>query len=153
MSHPRTRLALEALEARENPVVETFNLVTPPALPDGWSTWTSDFTTSFTTASGRGVDGTIGLVSEAGRRTSAPAGARPRDTQAADTGAGVSVRVDSLVPMFVFTRGNNLDEGPRSYLAAVVTRGLKLQLLEVSGGFTRVLGTVNSPSSAYFSGG
>lgn len=154
MPHSRTRLTVEALEARENPAAlftETFDALTPPALPTGWTTWSSDGTTTFTSARGAGTNGTAGLASEAGSRTAALAW-HPQ-TVSADTGAAVSVRADSLVPVYVFARGANLDTGARSYLAAVVTRGMKVQLVEVNAGATRVLGTVASPTAAYFSNG
>ena len=153
MSHSRTRLSLEALEARENPATlfsESFDTLTPPALPAGWATWTSDGTTAFTTANAVGAGGTKGLVASAGSRTAALAW-HPQ-TVTGDTGAAVALRADSLVPMFVFARGNDLGTANRSYLAAVVTRGLSVQLLEVNGTSVRALGTVNSPSSAYLSG-
>ncbi|AMV23619.1 hypothetical protein VT84_04355 [Gemmata sp. SH-PL17] len=153
MSQPRTCLSLETLEVRENlsPLfTETFNTTAPPALPSGWSSWASDGTTTFTSATGQGADGSAGLVSSAGSRTSSMTWYP--STFDADTGAEVSLKVDSLVPMYVFARGTNLESGDRSYLAAVVTRGLKVQLLEVNGASTRVLGTVSSPTSSYFSG-
>ncbi|MBP3957872.1 hypothetical protein J8F10_21675 [Gemmata sp. G18] len=153
MSQPRTYLSFETLEARENPAplfTETFNALTPPALPTGWTSWASDGTTAFTSSTGQGADGSIGLVSSTGSRTSAMTWYP--DTLPADTGAEVSLKIDSLVPVYVFARGTNLDSSDRSYLAAVVTRGLKVQLLEVNGANTRVLGTVASPSSAYLSG-
>ena len=98
MPHSRTRLTLEALEARENPAAlftETFDALTPPALPLGWTTWSSDGTATFTSAPAVGANGTAGLVSEAGSRTAALAW-HPQ-TVSADTGAAVSMRVDSLV--------------------------------------------------------
>ncbi|HEY1186630.1 MAG TPA: hypothetical protein VGE74_03185, partial [Gemmata sp.] len=153
MSLPRTRLAFEPLEARENPsplFTETFDTQAPPTLPTGWATWASDGTPVFTGASGAGANGTPGVLSQAGSRTSALAW-YPQAVPA-DTGAAVSLRADSLVPAFVFARGADLDTSTPSYLAAVVTRGLKVQLVEVTGGSTRVLGTVSSPASAYFSG-
>lgn len=154
MSQPRPRLALEALEARENPATlftETFDTLAPPALPTGWASWSSDGTAAFTSIAAAGLNGTGGLKSEAGSRTAALAW-HPQ-TVSADTGAAVSVRANSLVPAYVFARGSGLDTAARSYLAAVVTRGLKVQLLEVKGGETRVLGTVSSPGAAYYSGG
>lgn len=153
MSLPRTRLSVESLEVRENPATlftETFDAVAAPALPTGWTTWSSDGTAVFASATGGGANGTAGVVSQAGSRTAALTW-HPQ-TVSADTGVSASLRADSLVPAFVFARGTNLDTADRSYLAAVVTRGLKVQLVEVSGGTTRVLGTVSSPNSAYFSG-
>lgn len=152
MSHPRTRLVLESLELRENPATlftETFDALTPPALPTGWTAWSSDGTAAFASAA-TGANGTKGLTTTAGSRTAALAW-HPQ-TVAADTGASVSVRADSLIPAFVFARGNNLDTADRSYLAAVVTRGLNVQLLEVNGAQVKVLGSASSPSSTYLSG-
>ncbi len=152
MSHARTRLSLEPLEARENPgplFTESFDKLSPPALPVGWAAWSSDGTSAFTTAPGTGAGGTNALVSGGNSRTSAltwyPL------ALSGDTGAAVSVRANSLVPTFVLARGNDLDKANRSYLAAVITRGLSVQLLEVTGGTARTLGTVKSPSSSYLS--
>jgi hypothetical protein len=152
MSHPRTRLSLEHLEVRENPATlfsETFDSLAPPALPAGWTAWSSDGTAAFASAA-QGANGTNGLVTAGGSRTAALAW-HPQ-TVPADTGAAVSVRADSLVPALVFTRGTNLDTADRSYLAAVVTRGVNVQLLEVTGATVKTLGSVSSPSSAYLSG-
>ncbi|MDY3552507.1 Ig-like domain-containing protein [Gemmata sp. JC717] len=149
----RTRLSFEPLETRENPAVlftETFDAVSAPALPAGWATWSSDGTAALTSAAGAGTGGTPGALSQGGSRTAALAW-HPQ-TVPADAGVSTSLRADSLVPAFVFARGSNLETSDRSYLAAVVTRGLKVQLVEVSGGTARVLGTVSSPGSSYLSG-
>ena len=153
MSHPRTRLTLEQLEVRENPgvlVTESFDTLTPPALPTGWTMWSSDGTAAFATAAKQGTGGTSALVSSASSRTSALA-VYPQ-TLPGDTGAAASIQASSLVPAFVFARGNDLGTAQQSYLAAVVTRGLTVKLLEVNGTQTRELGSVASPSSAYLSG-
>jgi hypothetical protein len=149
----RTRLALEPLEDRENPATlftESFDQVAAPALPAGWKTWSSDGTAAFATAAGVGVGGSEGLISSAGSRTAALAWYPQAGS--GDTGAAVSLRADSLVPVFVFARGTALDTSNRSYLAAVVTRGLQVQLVEVTGANTHVIGSVTSPAAAYLSG-
>jgi hypothetical protein len=155
MAAPRRSLSLEVLEARENPATlftETFNAAAFPALPAGWSTWSNDGTAPFSTAAGQGVGGTGALTSSAGSRTAGLAW-YPQAVSA-DTGAAVTLAATSLVPTYVFARGNNLDDpGARTYLAAVVTRGLHVQLIEVRGTFTRVLGDVLSPPTAYLSTG
>src|SRR5262245_18680812 len=105
--HLRTRLTLESLEVRENPATlstETFDTLTPPALPTGWTTWSSDGSTAFTSVAGRGVDGSVALVSEASSRTAARVWS-PQSVSA-DTGVAVTLSADSLVPMYVFARGN-----------------------------------------------
>ncbi len=155
MADPRTHLQFEVLETRENPstlFTETFDEVSPPALPGGWSTWSSDRTTVFSTSANSGVNSTNSLVTQAGSRTAGLAW-HP-EALAGDTGVAASVFANSLVPVFLFTRGNDLsDPSSRSYLAAVVTRGLQVQLLEVTGTTARVLGSVSSPNSAYYSNG
>src|SRR5882724_31849 len=123
----RARLTVESLEARENPSgafpLQTFDQTAPPALPAGWGTWSTDGTAVFQTAAGQGLGGSTGLVSSAGSRT---AGLTwyPQPVSG-DTGAGLAVNANSLVPSFVIARGKNLgDPSSRSYLAAVVSRGL-----------------------------
>lgn len=151
MSQPRTRLLFEALEARENPsplFAENFDTTTAPALPTGWTAWSSG-APAFATSAGTGLSGTTALRSEADSRTAALTW-HPQ-TVSGDTGAAASIYVNSLVPVFVFARGTNLDADNRSYLAAVVTRGLNVRLLEVTGTTTRVLGAVNGAASAYLS--
>ncbi len=150
----RTSLTLETLETRENPsglITESFDKVVFPALPSGWSTWSNDSSTVFTTAASQGVGGSGALLSNAGSRTAALAWSP--QTVSADTGVAVTLSPNSLVPTYVFARGNDLDQGSRSYLAAVVTRGVHVQLIEVKGTFTRVLGSVTSPPSDYLSNG
>jgi hypothetical protein len=151
---PRARLSVESLEPRENPAggpVETFDQAAPPTLPSGWVGWSNDGADVFQTAAGTGVGGSVGLVSSAGSRTAglawSPAAA------SADTGAAVSVKVDSLVPTFVFARGTNLGARGESYLAAVITRGVQVELWQVVKGVPRVVASVSSPGSQYFSGG
>src|SRR5439155_5526564 len=122
-----------------------------PALPAGWGSWSTDGTAVFQTAAGQGVGGSVGLVSSAGSRT---AGLTwyPQPVSG-DTGVGLAVNANSLVPSFVLARGTNLgDPSSRSYLAAVVSRGIKVDLWEVTPGLTRVLATVTSPAAAYFGG-
>lgn len=146
------RLSLEALETRENPATETFDAIVPPALPSGWAEWSSDGSDVFRGMAARGSGGSPAVVSSAGSRTAGlmwstqPVGA--------DGTVAAAVNLNTLVPTLVFARGQNLDvgTGSQSYLAAVVTRGLKVELREVTGTFTRVFGSVQSPGSAYYSG-
>lgn len=149
----RHRLHVESLEAREvpaSPLIETFDSVAPPALPTGWGKWSNDASNIFTTVAAQGAAGSVALVSTGGSRSSGLAWSG--ESVPGDTGAAVSVRVDSLVPTFVFARGSDLGTGAPSYLAAVVTRGLKVELWEVTGGTSRVLASVGSPGASYLSG-
>src|SRR5262249_19510932 len=153
MSQPsRVPLALEPLEARENPSLSTENSdsVPPPALPAGWTEWSSDGSDIFSTAAAKGAGGSTAVVTQAGSRTSGLAWHPQRVP--ADAGLAVTIRLDTLVPVSIFTRGNNLGTSSQSYLAAVVTRPANVDLWEVSGGVARLLGSVASPPSAYYSG-
>src|SRR5438067_11128050 len=128
--HPRARLTLEPLEARENPAaawpVVPSAALTPPALPTGWTARTDDGSVMFQTAAGVGVGGTVGLVSAATSRVAGVV-AYPQAV-GGDNGAAVSLKADSLVPSFVFARGTNLTTDTPTYVAAVVTRGLTVQV-------------------------
>jgi hypothetical protein len=154
MTRPsRTHLRVESLEARDTPsapVTENFDSVTPPALPGGWNRWTSDGSAGFATAAGQGFGQSGGLVSSGGSRTAGLAWYAQKVD--GDAGASALVKADSLIPSFVFARGADLGTATPSYLAAVVTRGLSVQLREVTGGSVRVLGAVTSPPSVYSSG-
>jgi len=145
----RVRIALEPLEARENPaslISESFDTVAFP----GWAEWTNDGSDAFQRTDGQGVNGTGGLVSTAGSRTG---GLMWNTMQVpAGTGAAVTVRLDSLVPAFVFARGSNLGTATPSYVAATVTRGTAINVWEVNAGSVTVLATVQSPPASYFSG-
>lgn len=150
---PSVRLALEPLEDRENPsggIIETFDQVAAPVLPAGWAVWSSDGSNVFATAAGQGVGGSVGVVSQGTSRTAGLAW--QSQSVSADTGAAATLKLDTLVPEFVLARGSGLGTSTPSYLAAVLTRGATVQLWEVTTGTTKVLASVTSPSSAYFSG-
>jgi len=154
MPHPScVRLRLEPLEVRENPtggIVESFDQTQPPSLPGGWDQKSSDGTDVFATAAAVGVDGSIGAVSSAASRTSGLAWSGT--SEPADTGVAATVMLDSLVPSFVFARGSNLGTANASYVAATITRGITLSVSEVVDGTPKVLGSIASPPTAYFSG-
>src|SRR5262249_36757304 len=99
------------------------------------------------TAAGQGVANSIGLVSSGASNTTGLAWTGT--AQPADTGTSVSLRADSLVPAFVFVRGSNLRTRTPRYLPAVGPPGMKVDLLEVTNGAIRSLGSVTS--AAYFS--
>ncbi len=152
MNTHRPRLSVESLESREvlaSSITETFNSAITPALPADWHRWVSDGSTGFSTAPGLGLEGSNALVTDGTSRTAALAWSSK--LVGGNDAVEVSVRADTLVPVFVFARGSNLATQTPTYLAAVVTRGLTVQLVEVNGGVTRVLGSITSPSSAYLS--
>jgi len=148
----RSRLNVECLESRDVPstVTQTFDTITPPALPSGWTEWSNDGSTVFATAAGQGVSGSVGVVSSGVSRTAGLAW--PMQTQSGDTAVSADVQLNSLIPTFVFARGTNLGTAAPSYIAAVVTRGATVSVMKVTNGTSTLLGTVASPSSAYFSG-
>ncbi|QJW92799.1 hypothetical protein [Frigoriglobus tundricola] len=152
MSHPRTRMTLEPLEPRDVPssTTQTFDTTPVPALPTGWTQWSSDGSTAFATAAGQGTGGTVGAVTTGGSRTAALAW--QTQTEPGDTTVSADVQLSSLVPTFVFTRGSNLGTSAPSYLAAVVTRGATVSVVQVTNGTATLLGSVTSPSAVYFSG-
>lgn len=148
----RPRLGCEALEARDTPagLTEAFDAVAPPALPAAWAEWSNDGRDAFATAPGRGTNGSVGVVTTGGSLTAGLAWSQA--PVSADTGAAVSVELDSAVPAFVFTRGRNLGTARPSYLAASVSRGAVVTVWEVTDGHVRPLGSVQSPAAAYLSG-
>lgn len=148
----RVRLRLESLEVRETPtagLIESFEQIVTPALPSGWQEWSSDGSNVFDTAAGKGVGSSVGVVSSAGSRTRALAWNAA--TVSGDTGSAATIKLDSLIPTFVFARGSNLTGTSPSYLSATITRGATVSISEVVNGVSRVLGSITSPSTAYFS--
>lgn len=154
MSQPsRPNLRVESLEAREMPsvsIIERFDTVSPPELPPGWQRWSNNGATVFTTSVDDGYARSGGLLSTGNSRTRGLAWYGQEFN--GDTGAAAFVKADSLIPSFVFARGTDLGTSTPSYLAAVVTRGLKVELWEVTAGTVRVLGSVTSPPAVYLSG-
>lgn len=147
----RTSLSVLALETRDVPTGLTDTFDTPGAtLGAAWAEWSSGADV-FTVASGAGVGGTPGVVSDG---TSLAAGRAWRtETVSADTGAAVRVKLDSLVPTLLFARGSNLDTAAPSYVAVSITRGATVQVLDVTAGQTAVKATASSAGTSYFSGG
>lgn len=149
----RVCLRPESLESRENPaggLLETFDTTAPPALPSGWQETSSDGSNIFDTATGKGVNGSVGVTSSAGSRSS---GLAWNDAPVSgDTGAAALLKLDTLIPSFVFARGSKLDSTSPTYLAASITRGVSLNVVEVINGVARNLASVSSPGTFYFSG-
>jgi hypothetical protein len=149
--HRRPHLQVESLESRIVPSTQSFDTITPPGLPASWMQWSSDGSTVFATAAGQGVGGSTGLAAAGTSRTSGLAWIS--QAEPGDTAVSANVNLNSLVPTLVFTRGANLGTSTPSYLAAAVTRGATVTLLEVTNGAAKVLASLSSPSSSYFSGG
>jgi hypothetical protein len=147
------RLGLERLESREVPTtspwaLQTFDQTPVGALPQDWSQHPSDGTSGFQTTPDHGLasqttlttDGTSASVNRAWLNTPLPA----------DAQVSVNVYLDSLIPVQIIARGQNLDTDTPSYYAVSVTRGVQLQLLRVVDGQTTVLDSLQS--NDYLSG-
>lgn len=140
----RTRVqpGLEQLEQRENPTTwfaDNFDQVVAPALPPGWMHWANDgqiqyITTRLQSSSGPNALASLGTSSTEARfwsPTSYPA----------DFGAALNVRSNTVVPLMVIARGQNLNTATPSYLAAMWNSST-VQLVEARNGVRNVLGSV-----------
>ncbi len=149
----RAHLQLEQLEQREVPsaslsLLQTFDNTTAPALPSGWSQWSSNGTNIFTTSTAQSFSAPNSLVSTA---VSNVAG-RTWESAATAPGTGVQadVLVNSRVPVQLIADGENLGTTTPSYYAVSIVRGLEVQLLRVDNGVQTVLATLSS--NQYLSG-
>ncbi|HET6573109.1 MAG TPA: Ig-like domain-containing protein [Fimbriiglobus sp.] len=136
---------MESLEARENPTTllyESFEQVTPPAVPDGWQSWSAGGEDYYLTSR---ITASTGQVSLASTGTLASL-SRSWVTAPMPGDAGVSARVrsDGPAPVEVFARGQDLGDVRASYVAAVVGPGARyVQLKEVKNGTVRIATTLN----------
>ena len=146
---PALRATLEQLEARENPSVtwagETFDALSAPALPQGWSGWSSDgqqqyITTKLDKLSGTTALASLGATSHASRFWN-------RSTFPGDYGAAFSIRAGTSARMDAIARGADLDTNKPSYVAAEFSGSRSVELFEVKEGGTQSLGRVNSLDS------
>ncbi|HEV3142757.1 MAG TPA: Ig-like domain-containing protein [Gemmataceae bacterium] len=145
---PSVRLVCERLEDRATPAavwqLQTFDSVALGQIPTNWSQWSNEAGTSF------GVDSTLALngtqsLSSAGDSVLA-ARAWSNAVLPADFGVFASVYVNSLQPVQLFVRGQNLNSAQPSYYAVSIQRGVQISLLKVVNGQTTVLATLTSKS-------
>ena len=157
MSQPRpfrrARLHLEQLEQREVPStaatsLQTFDATTAPALPGGWSQWSSNGTGIFATSAAQSFSAPNSLVSTASSNVSG----RAWETAATTAGTGVQADVlaNSLIPVQLIAGGENLTSTTPSYYAVSITRGLEIELLRVVNSAPTTLASV--ASKLYLSG-
>ena len=148
----RLRLNVEHLETRDLPssLTQSIDTTNQPTLPGGWTQWSSDGSTVFSSIAGQGAGAVGEVVSTGGSNTSGLAW----ETQsvAGDTSASAEVDLTSLVPTFVFARGANLGTAAPSYIAAEVTRGATVTVVQVTNGVSTTLASLTSHPSSYFSG-
>lgn len=129
-------------------VPQTFDAVPLNSIPNYWSSWGSDGTSGFGAAPPR-----VGTSTQVLNSTGSSARtARVWDASApfTDATATATILLDSLIPMQVFVRGNNLNSATPSYYAVEVTRGLNIALVKVQNGQTQILETFST--SGYVSG-
>ena len=149
---PSVRLILEQLEERETPSasvisLETFDSVTQPNLPSGFAQW-SNAASSFTTSALKASSGTQSLSSAGSSNVAARFW--QNQVQSADNGVQATIFTDSLIPIQIFARGQNLSGTTPSYYAVSITRGLQTELIRVENGISTTLGSLKSTS--YLSG-
>lgn len=145
------RLVLEQLEERENPSgsvlsLQSFDTILAPALPSGFSVWTSG--SSFTTSAAKSFSANQSLSSDG--LSNGVARFWQNSTQPAENGVQATIFADSLVPIQIFARGQNLSGSTPTYYGVTVTRGLQLDLVRVVNGVSTTIATIRSNS--YVSG-
>ncbi len=148
------RAGLERLEARENPsggwTGESFDQLTAPTLPTGWSNWANDGQTQYITSRLQPASGANALASLGSSATQSRFWAPY--TFGADYGAGITVRSNAAARLEVLARGSNLNTATSSYVAAVALPGGGVELVEVVNGVRRSLGKVATAQSVPVTG-
>ena len=149
MRSPAFRPGVEPLELRDTPTIvfaDSFESP-PPAIPAGWSGWSSTgdgyVTTRLAASTGQTSLASLGSIATASRlfRTT---------TQPADYGVSVRARTDGPASVQVIARGQGLGTPTASYLAAVLAPGgRRVDLIEVSGGVPHTLTTLGVPAPPF----
>jgi len=143
---PSVRLSLEQLECRElmsaGWALETFDNATPRTLPTGWQQWSSTANTPVQVIDGAGFGSNNGLATVG--RSNTTARAWQTGTSEKDVQLQADVFLNSLAPIQLFARGQNLDTTRPTYYAVTVTRGMEVSLQRVVNGVSTTLGKVTS---------
>ncbi len=141
-------LRLEELEKRLAPtgslgIQESFDTTAPGSLPAGWSQWSSTGTNAFAVSSAQSLTPPNSLAVSA---TVSHLDARSwiNTAQPANEDVSAAVYLNSLIPVEILDRGNNLNTTTPSYYAVSIARGLDLKLLKVTNGNVTTLGEVKS---------
>src|SRR5579864_551567 len=151
MSHRRgahyVRLHCESLEERITPTssvwqLETFEGVTGGQIPANWSQWSNEAGNSF------GVDNTFALDGTHSLSSTGDSALRARtwynQVLPADFGISAAVYANSLEPLQLMLRGQNLNTTKPSFYAVSIQRGLQINLLKTVSGQTTVLASLTS---------
>lgn len=146
------RLVLEQFEERETPSasvvsLQSFDSVVAPNLPADSEQWFGSNGTLATSAL-KSFSGTQSLASNGG--SAATSRFWLSDPIDAANGVQATVLADSLIPIQIFARGQDLNSATPTYYAVQVTRGLQIDLLRVDKGVPTTIGSITSAS--YLSG-
>ena len=140
-------LECECLEQRVTPTtsiwqLQTFEAVAGGQIPANWSQWSGEAANSFGVDSTFAFNGTHSLASSGDSAMTA----RTWYNQVLPANFGVSAAVylNSLEPLQLLVRGQNLNSTQPSYYAVSIQRGLQVSLLKVVNGQTSVLASVSS---------
>lgn len=139
------RLGVEQLETRELPsaawAIESFENAPIRSLPTGWLQWNAAPST-FQVTDGSGFGSDKGLVNTANSDQAARTWMNA--TFEKDVQIQADVLLDSLAPVQLFARGQNLETATPTFYAVSVTRGMTVELQRVVNGQTTTLAKVDS---------
>jgi len=150
------RTSIEQLEARDNPstaatvvYTQAFDQILAPALPSGWTNWSSDGQQQYITSKLASASSPNALSSVGGKNVQTRFWYQ--STFGPDFGSAISARIDSPAPVEVIARGQSLNSTRPSYISATVRFGGQVDLVEVKNGVRTALGTV-FPVGGLYSG-
>jgi hypothetical protein len=141
------------LECRDAPSAtpweyESFDQLKLGTIPATWQQWSSSGVNSFGTSVIHSASGAQSLATSGASNLTARAW--DAEVLPADYAASDLVYLNSLQPIQLFVRGQNLSSKAPTYYALSINRGLQAQIVKVVDGVTTVLASVQS--STYMSG-
>jgi hypothetical protein len=148
MTCPSVRLRLEQLEQREMPsasviLLENFDQTPLSSLPSNWLQWSSSGSNTFAVTNLKSDSGSNSLASSAAASNVA-ARSWISTAYAANDGVQANVLADSLIPVQLLARGQNLNTSAPTYYAVTINRGVQVELTRVVDGVSTSLGTLQS---------
>jgi hypothetical protein len=126
---------------------ESFDKADKGGLPSGWASWKNkDSLVEVSTAKALSAPNALAITGPSpGIARAWMIKSRPADVQ-----ISAAVMLDTLIPAYVFVRGNKLDGLAPSFYAVTAARGMEIQLVRSNGGKLDTLAKLKSTS--YFSG-
>jgi hypothetical protein len=142
------RLRLEQLEQREMPsafiiALENFDQTPLSSLPSNWLQWSSNGSSTFAVSNLKADSGSNSLATNVAS-SNVTARSWISTAFAADDGVQANVLADSLIPVQLFARGQNLNTSTPTYYAVTINRGVQIDLTRVVNGVSTSLGTLQS---------